>query len=208
MVNHFLKTTRSANSRRCLAAAVALGLAATLACSAAGPPPAGTIGLQWGKATDDSVVGYRIYYGRASGRYDRHVDVGPETSHELTGLEPCTEYFVAIKARNAAGEESPGFSEEIRGWPRPAVASVTPPHAAPGEAVTLTIVGENFRAGATIALSAEAGEARSVRVPSCRELVAEVTISPSAPTGPHDVEVVNKDGTFGVGAGLLTIAPR
>ena len=57
--------------------------------------------------------GYRIYYGRQSGRYDRQVDVANPglTSYLIEGLVPGT-YYIAASSYNSEGVES-GLSNEI-----------------------------------------------------------------------------------------------
>jgi len=61
--------------------------------------------------------GHRIYLGSQAGYpYDRVIDAGPENKHEITGLKPGNEYWVAVSAYDAtgAGESETGLSEAIR----------------------------------------------------------------------------------------------
>lgn len=78
------------------------------------PPPAGPITLQLGwdapiqnadGTTLRDLSGYRVYQGRAVGRYDVAQDIGKVTSFETQPLTPGTYYFALI-ALDAAGNES------------------------------------------------------------------------------------------------------
>ena len=60
---------------------------------------------------DNQADGYALYYGIESGTYDVLVDVGPDTSYTVTGLDPFQVYFVAVTAYNALGESD--FSDEL-----------------------------------------------------------------------------------------------
>ncbi|MEW6324488.1 MAG: hypothetical protein AB1515_03780 [Nitrospirota bacterium] len=58
-------------------------------------------------------MGYRIYFGTASGVYTRPViDVGRVASYSLAGLAAGGTYYVALTAYDTSGNES-GYSREI-----------------------------------------------------------------------------------------------
>ena len=63
-----------------------------------------------GGQPNENVVGYKIYYGNASGQYSSVVTVNKATSATIS-LIPGGYYF-ALTAFDAAGNES-GYSEEI-----------------------------------------------------------------------------------------------
>lgn len=113
---------------------------------------AGTISLRWDPAPGAS--GYRIHYGTQSGQYDRTLDVGLATEAVVSELADCTTHYLAVTAYNAHGESA--FSNEIAGWPRPRIASTEPQVALDGRHVSLRLAGENFRAGAALALDTSA----------------------------------------------------
>ena len=92
----------------------------TLPVSAPENPPVENIAkeivLAWneslgaGGQPNENVVGYKIYYGNASGQYSSVVTVNKVTSATIS-LIPGGYYF-ALSAFDAAGNES-GYSEEI-----------------------------------------------------------------------------------------------
>jgi len=72
-----------------------------------------TIETSWTDAAPPSeVAGYRVYYGKASGRYEFVDDVGLVTSHSLSGLQTGVFWYVAVTAVDVHGNES-AFSNEI-----------------------------------------------------------------------------------------------
>ena len=71
----------------------------------------GNVTLAWNASQDASAVGYRIYYGPASGVYTNSAAVGNVTTATLTSLANGATYFFAATAYNSAGDESP-FSNE------------------------------------------------------------------------------------------------
>ena len=66
----------------------------------------GNVTLAWDASPDASAVGYRIYYGPASGVYTNSAAVGNVTSATLAGLVDGVTYFFAATAYNASGDES------------------------------------------------------------------------------------------------------
>lgn len=103
---------------------VPLGAGAT---SLTVPTNAGSITLAWDRSPDVSAVGYRIYWGAASGAYTNSAAVGNVTNATLTGLAIGFPYFFAATAYNSTGEESP-YSNETTGtipWSAP-VLSIRP----------------------------------------------------------------------------------
>jgi hypothetical protein len=62
------------------------------------PALASTIELKWDRNVEPTVTGYRVYIGSASGRYDRVVDVGNQTSFSMAGAEPGRRYYFAVAA--------------------------------------------------------------------------------------------------------------
>lgn len=66
----------------------------------------------WDRIVNDTVAGYRVYYGVASGSYDTSVDT-TATRKTVSGLTPDQVYYFAVKAVDADGNESPDFSTEV-----------------------------------------------------------------------------------------------
>jgi len=73
-----------------------------------------SVTLAWPASADPSVVGYKLYYGVASGAYTQTLDVGPATTATISNLIAGTRYYFAATAYNASGVESP-FSNETTG---------------------------------------------------------------------------------------------
>ncbi|MGA1867761.1 MAG: Ig-like domain-containing protein [bacterium] len=65
-----------------------------------------TINLSWSANTEHDLAGYRIYYRTEPGEYGEAIDVGNQTSYLVTGLEPCTIYYLAISAVDLSDNES------------------------------------------------------------------------------------------------------
>src|SRR5262245_24484518 len=171
----------------------------------AGTAHAGTINIAWDPVSDPDLSGYRVYYGSASRTYAQSVDVGNVTSTTISGLADCTTWFLAVKAYNSSGTESTTYSNEVSGWARPTVATVTPSAAEQGRALALTITGTNFQNGATVEFANTGIVVNSVTVSSCTQLTANVTVGNSVAAGATDVDVMNSDRTFGRLVGGFTV---
>ncbi len=78
-------------------------------------PTVGTATLSWTAPGGANVVGYRVYYGTASGSYRQALgaglDTGNGTTYVVTGLPRGYMYYFAVTAVAAGGEES-AFSNE------------------------------------------------------------------------------------------------
>jgi hypothetical protein len=68
--------------------------------------------LVWDASPDTEVTGYRLYYGRASGAYNRFNDAGNSLRYTVTGLDAGVTYFFACTAYTGAGAES-SLSNEV-----------------------------------------------------------------------------------------------
>lgn len=175
---------------------------AALVILVASPVVAGTISLEWNPA--DGATGYRVYYGTSPGNYTQSVTVGNTTSTTLTGLANCTNWYVAVKAYNGAGE-SPEFSNEISGWPCPIVNTPSPSAGIQGSQFTLNIHGSNFQSGAIVEIDNPNVRLDSPTVLSCDQIQVAATIEPTAQgvraaeVGDFSMTVVNPDDVYGTG---------
>jgi hypothetical protein len=82
---------------------------------------AGRVTLAWDASTDSTVVGYKVYYGTASGAYTMWVDAGNNTSTTLSNLTEDVTYYFAATAYDSTALES-DYSDEISY----AIANVAP----------------------------------------------------------------------------------
>jgi hypothetical protein len=68
--------------------------------------------VAWDAPHEESLVGYRLYYGYASGSYEGVVDVGTEITYTFTDLQEGQVYYFALASFDADGNESE-LSQEI-----------------------------------------------------------------------------------------------
>ena len=73
---------------------------------------AAEVTLAWDPNPEASILGYKVYYGQASGSYTNVFDAGNRTNCIITGLDPGVTYYFACTAYSATGDES-NFSGEI-----------------------------------------------------------------------------------------------
>ena len=165
------------------------------------PVDAGTIELQWNPVP--GVTGYRVHYGTKSGEYTHVVDVGSKPFATIKGLTDCTTWYLAVKGYNRSAE-SPDFSNEISGWPRPEVVSLSPSARMQGSQFTLEIEGANFQPGATVEIDNPNVFFDSTTTVSCKRIEVAATIEPTArgvraaEIGHATLTVINPDDVFGV----------
>lgn len=99
--------------------------------------------LTWNRSTSSEVVGYRIYYGVASGNYTNSVVVGNVTNHTISNLVNGVTYFFASKAYIANGNES-SFSNEALFVPGgAATVQILQLRMAPNKQAILTLNGQS-----------------------------------------------------------------
>jgi len=94
--------------------------------------------LSWPASTDPSVVGYKLYYGVASGTYTNVINVGPATTATISNLIAGTKYYFAATAYNASNAESP-FSNEASGTFQPSFSLSLTGISRSGGTTTLTV---------------------------------------------------------------------
>jgi len=173
----------------------------------------GTIDLQWDPVPE--ALGYRVFYGTEPGNYTYSVAAGPHPRAVLYDLPDCTTWYVAVKAYNWAGL-SAQYSNEVVGWPRPTILSVTPSSADQGSSFVMNVFGANFQPGARLLLGGAAiptdlADEPLIRVESsgavsCEQMQALIRVEPSARgvramevgTFLFDYEVQNPDHVYGL----------
>lgn len=178
-----------------------VALAVLLSLLALPAATAGTMSLRWDPVSDASVTGYRVHYGSSPTALTQSKDAGASTLTDLTGLSNCSMWYAVVRAYDGQGLES-SDGNQVRGWPRPIVNTVTPTQIQQGTTVTFTVAGTNFDPGetgnpnhpaATVELSASGLTVDSVRVDACGQVRVTVTASAGAPLGLSDLTVKNPD---------------
>ena len=80
------------------------------------PPSAAgnvAVALSWNPSTAANVGGYKVYYGTSSGVYTTSVNVGNNTSYQISGLQQGTPYFFAVTAYDLSQTVEGSPSAEI-----------------------------------------------------------------------------------------------
>jgi hypothetical protein len=72
----------------------------------------GSVSIAWNPNPETDVAGYKIYWGELSRQYTNVLDVGNSVTGTVGNLSSGRTYYCAIKAYNAAQQES-AFSSEI-----------------------------------------------------------------------------------------------
>ena len=72
----------------------------------------GTATLAWNAPTAGNILGYKVYYGTASGMYGQGVDVRMVNSYSVAGLSSGATYYFVTTAYDASNSES-AYSNEI-----------------------------------------------------------------------------------------------
>lgn len=170
-----------------------------------GTATAGTIKIAWDPITHPDLVGYRVYHGPSSSNYTQTIDVGLGTNATLSGLAECTTRYIAVKARAGDGSESPLFSNEISGWPRPQLLSASPSAAQRNATLDLTVGGWNFEPGATVSFDDPAIQINNVTINGCSQLVVNISVGASAALGPLGIDVRNPDQALGSSTSLVSV---
>jgi hypothetical protein len=71
-----------------------------------------SVTLEWDASSEADVVGYKLHYGTSSRNYDTIMDVGNYTSVTIGNLDGNQNYFFAVTAYDADGNESV-YSDEL-----------------------------------------------------------------------------------------------
>lgn len=183
---------------------------------------AGTIKVAWDPVGDADLAAYKVYYGTSPGVYTNSTTVArPQTTADLTNLQDCRIYYLAVKAVDANGNESSGFSNEIIGMPAPAPTSIVVnlnPLPVSGSSssvkqgtltIPITITGTNFDTQATPDFGPDI-LVNSHATSSCNQLTANITVTETArvntPPGPlRNMKITNQNGPMGTKSGALTV---
>jgi len=103
----------------------------------------GSVSLTWNPSLSTNVVGYKIYYGVASGVYNTAISVTGSTNVTVTNLAGGITYYFAATAVNTFGAESPFSNETTYSVPTNS-APVTPVNTPPTlNPLTNMVINEN-----------------------------------------------------------------
>jgi hypothetical protein len=78
---------------------------------------AAAVKVSWQSNSESDLAGYRVYYGTSSRSYSMTKDVGLVTSTDINGLNNGTNYYFAVTAYDASGNESTQSQEIIAAIP-------------------------------------------------------------------------------------------
>jgi hypothetical protein len=126
-------------------------------------------------------------------------------------LAECVQYYWAIKAYDAAGQESAEFSNEISGMPRPRIDTVSPFSGEQGGVIGLSVTGANFSPGVLLESSNPHMTVTSAAQSSCYGMVATIQIDPQrkgvqpALIGSCNLTAINPDMVFGTREDAFTV---
>jgi hypothetical protein len=118
-------------------------LAVLLMTLSAGVAESATWTLLWDPNSESDIAGYVVYYGTISHQYTTSVDVGNTTSFQFVEPDPTKVYYLAVKAYNIAGLQSP-YSAEVSTTPVAQPLTLTgltsnaPPTPVVGTTITFT----------------------------------------------------------------------
>jgi len=171
---------------------------------------AGTIKLAWDPVGDPDLSGYKVYYGTTPGVYTNSTPTGSQTSVDLTNLQDCKVYYLAVKAVDANGNESMGFSNEISGMSAPVPSTVSPSTAKQATNFQqVTIYGTNFDTQARPDFGPDI-LVNSYSTSSCSQMTANITVTESAkvnsaPSPPRLLTIINNGGPRGSKSGPFSV---
>ena len=77
-------------------------------------PSTADVTMEWDPNQEETVTGYLLYYGNASGKYLPAIDVGLNTTYTITALGVKQTWYFAIKAYDAQGNQSDYSNEVIK----------------------------------------------------------------------------------------------
>src|SRR5262245_56885646 len=88
-----------------------LAIAAFISIATGAYADLGSVDLGWAKNPEQDVMGYKVYFGTASGVYGEFDDVS-ETTASVSDLTVGVRYYFAVTAYDSSGLES-DYSQEV-----------------------------------------------------------------------------------------------
>jgi hypothetical protein len=174
------------------------------------PVPAGTA-LIWTTTTSGGQPPIQYEYTREDSGVAQVVRLyGPSAAYTWVTTEAdVANHRIQVTVRNSgssAAYEDWRMSGPFTILPPVLVTGVLPGSASPGTSVTLTITGQSFRAGDTVAVSGGGISVSGVSVISASQIQATFIIDPEAAIGTRDVTVTDPAGASATGVGLFTVS--
>ena len=74
--------------------------------------------LGWSPPSDNSVVGFYVYYGTASGQYTYKIDAGNVSTFKVPNLAAGSNYFFTVSSYDMNGTESEPSAETVLALPK------------------------------------------------------------------------------------------
>jgi len=72
---------------------------------------AAQVTLQWDGNPEPDITGYKVHYGTSSGSYDQKINVGKNTTADISSLAEGTTYYFTVTAYTTASESD--YSNEV-----------------------------------------------------------------------------------------------
>lgn len=170
-----------------------------------GSAVAGTVSIAWDPVSDSDVAGYVVYWGTTSGVYTNQEDVGLATTATIP-VGDCTTWFVAVKAYDRDRNYSVEYSNEVSGWGRPTIETITPAVVERGWSTYVDIEGMNFKPATRVEVEWPGVTVGSVNITACGALRALVSVPNNAAEGFANVTVVQPDGVYGTAVAAMEIS--
>lgn len=101
---------------------------------------------------------------------------------------------VSVQAASSVSPSAIGTATVTVTIPKPVLSSIAPNSGTQGTAVTVTLNGSNFQAGATVAIGGSGVTVSNVTVASATKITATFTIGSAAATGARNVTVTTGGG--------------
>jgi len=188
-------------SSRRRARALSVTFALLLFCPAAWS--AQSVTAAWSPSRDSTVVGYRVYYGTASGAYSSWLEAGTNTTITIPDLQEGTTYYLAAVSYDDAGIESVLSNEASYTVPVSVAPAIISPPASrtnvAGTAASFTVA-----ASGTAPLSYQwlKGESALAGATSTTLTLANVT---DGDAGGYSVVITNVAGAVTSSVAVLTV---
>ena len=168
-----------------------------------------SVKLAWNPSISTNVVGYKIYFGLASGVYNNTISVTSSTSTNatVTGLIQGTTYYFAATAVDALGGESPFSNETLYAVPVNS-ASNAPPTLNP---LSNVVINENAGlqtvnlSGISSGMTSEAQALTVTAVSGNPSLIPNPAVNYTSPNATGTLSFTPVPGNYGTATVTVTV---